>query len=96
MWTCFSVLIRFVGKPREGIRQGGEHAPTPTDDDAGDQGTVFHQLITALVLPDDPDRDHGRAVDISPDLPVILAAMKVQRSVVTAIETAIGLPPPVG
>ena len=98
VWTCSlqcqSALWASLGKE---LGRGGEHAPTPTDDDVlAIRGTVFHQLLTALVLPDDRDRDHGRAVDISPDLPVILAAMKVQRSVVTAIETAIGLPPPVG
>jgi hypothetical protein len=68
--------------------RGGGHEPSD-DDEHAVRGTVFHQLLVALLLPEDPTRDSDMAVDISPDLPVILAAMKVNKSIEAAIETAV-------
>ena len=61
-----------------------------TDDDIlAIRGTVFHQLLAALQLPPEQERDAKRAVDISPDLPLILRAMGVKRDVGRAIEAAL-------
>ena len=72
-----------------GVELLAESIVTSDDDEHAIRGTVFHQLLVALLLPEDPTRDSDMAVDISPDLPVILAAMKVNKSIEAAIETAV-------
>jgi hypothetical protein len=83
---CQTALWNVLGKSVSGNGQLDD------DDALTVRGTVFHQLVRVVVLPDE-DRELEGLVDISPDLPVITSAMKLSRPVSSAISAALKLVP---